>query len=102
MKKYITTVLLAVAISLISASCSTTSKGGSQFVDEKGNPISEQQYNEIKEQERLKAEEEAFYDACDAESTGEHEVIVDDTIWLWGWVSVVRGFVKGLLPEWWY
>ena len=100
MKIYIITVL-CVLFSLISVSCSTTSQRESKYVDDKGNPISEQQYNDLAEEQRLRDEEEAFYDKCDAEDTGRHWAVVDETMWLWSWVPATRRFIKSLQPDWW-
>ena len=100
MKIYIV-MSLFILCSFISVSCSTASSGKAKYVDDKGNPITEKQYRNLEEQRRIAAEEEAFYDECDAEDTGRHWAVVDETMWLWSWIPATRHFIKSLQPDWW-
>ena len=93
--------MLFVATTLLSVSCSTTSSDTPKYVDNDGNPITKAQYQDLEEERRLLAEEEAFYDECDAEGTGHRWVIVDGLISFWKGVMAVGDFNRKHAPDWW-
>lgn len=94
-------ILLLTVSCLLSVSCATTSSNSPEYVDNNGNPITEEQFQDLEEERRLLAEEEAFFDACDAEGTGERGFFIDGLIGFWRGVMAIGDFNKDHSAEWW-